>query len=109
MSLNIAPFTGLSSATTSLVAGSTTKTMTFQASALPYTAVRISNIGTAAAFIQFIDTANTTTVGATNAQPVINNTSVVLNPGGQQAMAYVTNSTFTTTIFVTAGQGGTAR
>lgn len=106
MALNVAPFLGIAT-TRILTAGSTALTATFDATALPFSAVRIANIGTAAAFIQFIDTTNTTTVGATNAQPVLSNTSVVLNPGGKQALGYVTNSTFTTTIFVTAGQGGT--
>lgn len=108
MALNVQPFLSLA-ATKIATAGSTTTTMTFDTTVVPYGSVRVANIGTAVVFIQFIDTTNTTTVGITNAQPVINNTAVVLNPGGKAAMAMITASTFTTTIFATAGTGGMAR
>lgn len=109
MALNVQPFLGLA-ATKVAIAATTTGTMTFDTTAVPYGSVRVTNLGTAVAFIQFIDTTNTTTVGITNAQPVINNTSVVLNPGGKGAMAIICGvSTFTTTIYATAGTGGMAR
>lgn len=108
MALQVQPFLGIG-ATLTRTAGSSTLTATFDVSAVPPTSVRVTNLGTAVAFIQFIDTTNTTTVGITNAQPVINNSSVVLNNGGKGAIAYITASTFTTTIYVTAGTGGTAR
>jgi hypothetical protein len=88
------------------VAGATT--MTFTPSADGYPSVRIVNAGTANAFIQFITTDNATTVAVTNSQPVLASQSVVLATGGFLAMGMNTSSTFTTTIFVTAGQGGTA-
>lgn len=106
MALTIAPFQPLS-ATVPMAVQSGTTTMTFGTSVLGFPSVRIANIGTANAFIQFINTANTVTVGITNAVPIFNSSAVVLATGGLQAMAALCGGTFTTTIYVTPGQGGT--
>lgn len=104
MALNISPFTNLTPTQPQAVTV-TTGTYTFSASALPYGAVRISNLGTAVAFVQFVAAGSTTTVGVTNAQPVLATASVILNSGGNPAIAYV--SPGTTTIFITPGASGT--
>lgn len=109
MALFTQPFLGLSPTVANTVGGAAgATTMTFSTSAVGYPSARIVNAGTANAFIQFITTSNTTTVGVTNAQPVLASASVVLATGGMAAMAFNAASTFTTTIFVTPGQGGTA-
>ena len=106
MALQSAPFLGQAT-TVILPAGGTTQTTTFTTSTLGYPSVRIVNGGGATAFVQFIATTNTTTVGVTNAQPVLSNQSAILATGGAPAMAYVAAAT--TTIFITAGQGGTGQ
>lgn len=105
MALAISPFLGLA-ATRIQAVTVTAVTATFDASALPYTGIRITNFGTVAAFIQFIDTNNTVTVGVTNSQPVLATSSVILSSGGKQAIGVV--SPGTTTLYITAGQGGVA-
>ena len=103
------PFLALTSTVPNTVGGAAgATTMTFTPSADGYPSVRIVNAGTANAFIQFINTGNTVTVGVTNSQPVLASQSVVLATGGFLAMGMNAASTFTTTLFVTAGQGGTA-
>ena len=105
MSLNVSPFVGLAT-TTPRATAATSATHTFAASALPFPSVRIMNIGAAPVFIQFIDTSNTVTVGVTNAIPILANDVAVLATGNKQAIGYI--STGTTTIFITAGNGGFA-
>ena len=111
MALTITPFFGTSPTVINTVGGAAgATTMTFATTAVHgYPSARITNSGTANAFIQFITSANTVTVGVTNSQPVLASASVVLATGGMQAMAFNAASTFTTTIFVTPGQGGTSR
>ena len=106
MSLQSAPFLGIAT-TVILPAGGTTATTTFTTSTLGYPSCRITNGGGATAFVQFITTSNTTTVGVTNAQPVLSNQTAILATGGNTALAYVAAAT--TTIFITAGQGGTGQ
>jgi hypothetical protein len=106
MALLTTPFQA-QAVTTILAATGTSGTMTFAASALGFQSARITNAGTAGAtiFIQFINTANTTTVAITNAQPILAGQSAVLATGQLQAMGYISNST--TTVYVTPGVGGT--
>lgn len=104
MSLNISPFTALTPTLAQAVTV-TTGTYTFSASALPFPSARITNFGTVAAFIQFIDTGNTVTVGVTNSQPILA-TSMVVLACQKPLLAYV--SPGTTTLYITAGTGGTA-
>ena len=110
MSLNILPFLGIAVTRANTVGGAAgATTMPLDSTAIPYTSARIVNAGTAAAFIQFIDTTNTVTVGVTNAIPIFATSAIVLATGGKGAIAFNTTTTLTTTIFVTAGTGGPAR
>lgn len=104
MALNISPFTALTPTQAQAVTV-TTGTYTFSASANGYGAVRLTNFGTVAAFVQFIASGNTVTTGVTNAQPVLATSCVVLNPGNNPAVAYV--SAGTTTLYITPGLSGT--
>lgn len=111
MSLSIKPFMAIgatSPVTVGGAAGATTLTLGVSTTGLPLESCRITNAGTAAAFIQFIASGNTTTVGVTNAQPILASQSVVLATAGQPCVASNAASTFTTTIFVTGGIGGVA-
>lgn len=103
--MNVSPFLALAPTIAKGVVV-TAATVTFDTTALPYTSARVTNIGTVAAFIQFIDTTNTTTVGVTNSQPIINNTNVVIGTGGKGALGII--SPGTTTVFITLGTGGVA-
>ena len=105
MALQSAPFLGIAT-TVILPIGGTANTTTFTTSTLGYPSVRVTNQGGATAFVQFIATSNTTTVGVTNSQPILSNQTAILATGGQPAMGYVAAAT--TTLFITAGQGGTA-
>lgn len=104
MALNISPFTA-QTPTQAQAVTVTTGTYTFSASAIGYGGCRITNFGTVAAFVQFVQAGATTTVGVTNAQPILATSCVVLNPGNNPAIAYV--SAGTTTIYITAGASGT--
>ena len=105
MALVTQPFNPLST-TVILPSGGTTQTTTFASSVLGFPTARLVNNGTAHAFIQFIGTSNTTTVGVTNAVPILANSAALLSTGLTQAMAYVAAAT--TTIFLTLGSSGTA-
>lgn len=106
MALLTQPF-GPIGATVILPAGGTTATTTFASSVLGFPTARITNGGGATAFVQFIATSNTTTVGVTNSVPILAGQSAVLGTGLQQAMAYVAAAT--TTIFLTLGASAPAR
>ena len=113
MSLSIKPFMAIGATIIQSVggaAGAVTVTLGPSTTGLPLESCRITNIGTASVpiFVQFIATTNTTTVGITNAQPVLSNSSVVLATGGQAAVAINVGSTFTVTAYVSGGIGGVA-
>ena len=111
MALTFTPFLGLTPTIINTVGGAAgATTMTFATTAVQgYSSARITNQGTANAFIQFISSTNTTTVGVTNSIPILASSSVVLSTGGLTCVAFNAASTFTTTVFVTGGQGGTAQ
>lgn len=69
-------------------------------------AVRISNDGTAAAFINFGATAAAVSTGVTIGMKVRSGTDVMVMPGGLPFLAAVCASTFTVTLSVTPGEGG---
>lgn len=104
MAIQISPFQGLAT-TAILPIGATTATFTFSTSTVGYQSARITNGGGATAFVQFIATSNTVTVGVTNSQPILSNQTAILATGGATAVAYVAAAT--TSLFITAGQGGT--
>lgn len=105
--LQTAPFLAYG-ATQIATATGTTLTATFTTSTLGYPSVRVTNAGTAGAtiFVNFIGTGNTVTVGVTNAQPILAGQSAILATGGQPAMGFV--CAFTSTVYISAGQGGQA-
>jgi hypothetical protein len=71
------------------------------------TAVRVSNDGTAACFINFGNTAGTVSVSTTNGLKIRNGSDVVLMPSGQPFLAGVCAGTFTVTLSITPGEGMT--
>src|SRR5512146_1633420 len=106
MSLNVAPFIAVGATQNTSVggaAGAVTVTLTASNTGLPLPSARVTNAGTQTLYVQFIATSNTTTVGVTNAQPVLTNNSVIFGTGGAQAVAFNAASTFTVTAFVTSG------
>lgn len=88
-------------------AGITTVSLGTSATGLPATAVRLWNNGTAAAFVLMgTGTTLTSTGGIPNGMPVPASVSpFVLRTGGQTTIQLGAASTFTTTIFATAGEG----
>lgn len=110
MALLIQPFLGLTPTIATSVGGAVgATTMTFATTnSQGYSSARITNGGTANAFIQFILPTNTVTVGVTNSFPILASSSVVLSTGGLTCVGVNAASTFTTTIYVTGGQGGTS-
>ena len=68
-------------------------------------ALRISNDGTAAAFINFGATAAAVSTGATIGWRLRNGTDAVVGTGGLPFMAAACASTFTVTLIVTPGEG----
>ena len=111
MSLSIKPFLAIPPTvpvTVGGAAGATTLTLGPSTTGLPLESCRIVNAGTAIAFIQFVASGNTTTVGVTNAQPVLASQAVVLATGGAPCIAFNTSGTITTTIYVSGGIGGVA-
>lgn len=111
MALQIAPFIAIGTTQNVAVggaAGATTLTFGVGTTGLPLTAARFAVVASAAAapvFVQFIGTANTVTVGVTNAQCLLVNQVAVLGTGGQAAVALNTSGTSTCTVFVTGGIG----
>jgi hypothetical protein len=67
--------------------------------------VRISNPGTAGAFINFGATAAAVSTGVTIGMLVRNGSDLVTGTGGLPFMAAVCGSTFTVTLSVTPGEG----
>ena len=67
--------------------------------------LRISNAGTAAAFINFGATAAAVSVSPTIGMMVRNGTDVIVRPGGAPFLAMTCASTFTVTLSVTPGEG----
>ena len=90
-------------------AGINTVTLGTSTTGLPATAVRIWNAGTALAFISFgTGTASTltTTGAAQNGLPVPASVApFVLRTGGVSTVQFGSTSTFTTTIYLCAGEG----
>jgi hypothetical protein len=109
MSLSIKPFLAIPGTTNPVTVGSTANTLTLGVSTtgLPLESVRITNIGTAAIWVRPIASGNTVTVGITNSMPILSNTTALIATGGQPCLGYISNSTFTTTAYVTGGIGGT--
>lgn len=101
---------GATPATISLVLQGVGQTVTQQigsSTAANYvpTAVRISNDGTAAAFINFGPTAAAVSTNATIGMKVRNGSDVVVRTGSLAFLAAVCASTFTVTLSVTPGEG----
>lgn len=98
---------GAASATISLVAvavgGTSTLALTGQNYLPP--AVRISNDGTAACFINFGTSAATVSVSTTNGMKVRNGSDQVFMHSNQPFLAATCASTFTVTLSVTLGEG----
>lgn len=109
MAIQISAFQPIGATVINVVGGAAgATTMTFNSTVLGMPSARIVNAGTANAFIQFVNSGNTTTVGVTNSVPILATSAVVLATGGLPCLAFNAASTFTTTIFVTGGQGGAA-
>jgi hypothetical protein len=111
MSLQIKPFLAIGPTIIQTVggaAGATTVTLGNSTTGLPLESVRIANVGTVAAFIQIINSSNTTTVGVTNAVPIISNQVGLFATGGLPCVALNAASTFTVTCYITGGIGGSA-
>ena len=109
MALNVKAFQAVGATKNQTVggaAGAVTVTIGPSTTGLPLDSVRITNAGTAAVFVQFISTTNTTTVAVTNAQPVLASQSVILSTGGQPAIGLNASGTFTVTAYITAGISG---
>lgn len=100
-------YSASSVATVGGAAGPTTLTLGTSTTGLPATAVRLWNNGTQGAFILMgTGTTLTTTGGAPNGMPVPASVSpFVLRTGGVTTIQLGAASTFTTTIFATAGEG----
>lgn len=86
-------------------AGANTLTFSIGQTGLPITACRVTNLGTATLFVQFISSNNTVTVGVTNAQPVLSNQTQYFGTAGQPCVALNVASTFTVTAYITGGIG----
>lgn len=88
-------------------AGINTVTLGTSATGLPATSCRIWNAGTALAFILFgTGTTMTTTGAAQNGMPVPASVApFVLRTGGVSTVQFGSTSTFTTTIYLCAGEG----
>ncbi len=101
---------GAASATISLVVvgvGQTVTTSigTTSTTNIVPTCVRISNDGTASAFINFGTSAGTVSVSISNGMRIRNASDGVFRTGNQAFLAAVCASTFTTTLVITPGEG----
>ena len=67
--------------------------------------VRLSNEGTASVFVNFAETAAKISVSPTIGMRLLANTDVIFKHGGQNFVAFVCASTFTTTLSMTLGEG----
>lgn len=88
-------------------AGVSTVTIGTAQTGLPATAVRLWNAGTSAAFIMIGNQTTLTVTGAAaNGMPVpVSVAPFVLRTGGVSTVQLGATSTFTTTIYVTGGEG----
>lgn len=88
-------------------AGIVTLTVGVSQTGLPATAVRLWNAGTANAFIMMGNGTTLTVTGAAqNGMPVpVSVAPFVLRTGGVSPLQFGTTSTFTTTIYVSGGEG----
>lgn len=98
---------GAAPATVSLVLQGVGQTVTQALTGGNYVpkAIRISNDGTAAAFINFGATAAAVSTGVTIGMKVRNGTDVIVRTGGAPFLAATCASTFTVTLSVTPGEG----
>lgn len=97
---------GLSGSTQG-VAGSAVTTISLQVgtSGLPAPCVRLTNLGTVAAFINFWSTGDTVTVATTQGICIRSNTEHVFRLGGKNFVQMIAGAGVTTTVFATAGEG----